>query len=461
MSNSTSNLPPHSAAKGDGHTKNKNKGTKPEPTEPKPPEAIYGFSVTADSCLAERIFDPSHDEPLFAVRQGGYLHYALELEVDNTRYLPTPDVNGSEPELVSSILRFLHRYTDVPHIWEDFMCAYVLMTWVYQRFTSVPYLRFLGPSDSGKSRMAYVVASICYRTCFVSGATSPAAMYRLVERFGGTLFVDEADYKDSDLWSEVAKVFNAGYRKNNPIVKCDRDNMPESFDCFCPKILSTRQTFGDEATDSRCLTLLTQKKPHVRSDIRLQLPMETFVPEAQELRNKLLMWRLDNYHHIRLDAAIERKFPGLETRMSEILSPLVAVRRDDQEFHGTLARYFGKYAEQQRVDSPHAIVVEAVSELLGPKTVRKSLSAKDVAQKASEIRASREPEAVREAAKAANGHGEEKLYFSGKQAGYLVRALGFETSRTKTGYVFEASRERVAELFERYPPASPSGDGVR
>jgi hypothetical protein len=276
----------------------------------------------------------------------------------------------------------------------------------------------------------------------------------MIELFRGTLAVDEADYNgNSDLWTEVAKVFNAGYMRNNPVLKCDKENMPESFDVFCPKILSARKRFGDQATESRCLTLLTYQKPRIRSDITLQLP-GTFAAEAQEIRNKLLTWRFRNWRRITIDRAVESRLTGLEPRMIQILAPLVAVSADP-EFHLELVKYFGNYAAQQRLDSPQALVVEAIRQLLGPTPPsRKTLSVKDVAQKASDIRESEEPQAAREAAKTANGHGEEKLYFTGKHTGHLLRTLGFATTRTKKGYVLAVTPNQLKELSERYPSAN-------
>ena len=97
-------------------------------------------------------------------------------------------------------------------------------------------------------------------------------------------------------------------------------------------------------------------------------------------------------------------------------------------------------------------MVDAIRLLVGT-APRKTVSVKDLAQKASKIRQSQEPKAALDAAKTAKGHGEDASYFTAKQAGHLVRTLDFKTVRTKKGYVFEVKQEQLRTLSERYPAA--------
>jgi hypothetical protein len=447
-----------------------------ENQEPKLTE-VHQFSVTTEDELAETIFDFRQDPPLvYAVcSSDGTIFTTPSMVSGDKLYLPPGDCNGliakgvvlfpsaaveygPELQLVSSIIRFIHRYADLPAFWEKLICYFVMMTWVFQRFSALPYLRFLGEPQSGKTRMAAVAASICYRVCSISGATSSAALYRLIESFHGSVAVDEADYGNSDLWSEVAKVFNAGYVQGNPVVKCDSENHPEAFDVFCPKILSARKRFADQATESRCLTLTVYQKP-VRPDIALQLPDGEFAAESLHLRNKLLTWRFRNYRRIAPSREIESKLAGLEPRLIQILSPLVAVSPTDPDFHAELKRFFGRASAEQRADSQQALIVEAIRDLMGTAPT-KILRVMDVAQQASELRQQQEPEAVREAAKLnGKGHGEEALTLvvTAKQAGYWIRCLGFNPDRTKVGFVFDVTPEKWKEVSERYPPLSVPG----
>jgi hypothetical protein len=68
--------------------------------------------------------------------------------------------------------RGVHRYADVPPFWEELIAHYVLMTWVHDRFTAVPYLRFLGEPASGKTRCLQVTSHLCYKSIIAGGATT-------------------------------------------------------------------------------------------------------------------------------------------------------------------------------------------------------------------------------------------------------------------------------------------------
>ena len=75
------------------------------------------------------------------------------------------------------------------------MLTYVLLTWVYNRFSSIPYLRVIGDYGSGKTRLLQVL-NICYKSIIASGNASEAPIFRLIDRYGGTLIIDEAEFKE-------------------------------------------------------------------------------------------------------------------------------------------------------------------------------------------------------------------------------------------------------------------------
>lgn len=78
--------------------------------------------------------------------------------------LPTAPIQyGSEENLDELIDQYLRRYLDAPDFDLKLMRAYVKMTWVYDTFNSIPYMRFRGGYDSGKSRRMEAVGRICYR----------------------------------------------------------------------------------------------------------------------------------------------------------------------------------------------------------------------------------------------------------------------------------------------------------
>ena len=381
----------------------------------------------------------------------------------NTKIMPSDDPNhlvskgvvlfpssatdyGTQADLDAALIAFVHRYCDVPPFWERIIVAYVKLTWVFDRFTAIPYLRFLGEWSGGKTRMPQTTAVLAYRSIVASGAMTAAVLFRLIEQFRGTCYLDEADFRSSDLWTEIVKVLNAGYKKNNPVLRCDKDNQPEAFDVFGPKILTTRKRWQDAALESRCITLEVQEKAKIRSDVPYQLPA-TFDAEARGLRNQLLMWRLRNYRNIQYNES-KLRASGLDPRMVEIAAPLTAVSGSD--FVDPLIQFLGKRAEEQRADTPQRYIVGAMRDLLG--TARsKIVRVKEVGNAANRLRAQEEPDALREAMKHAKP-GEEPVFFSAHRAGALIRSLGFKPEHTNSGNTFELNTGRIKELVQRYDP---------
>src|SRR5882724_9362645 len=108
--------------------------------------------------LLETTFDAVRQPPLqFAMWQKGKVHTRASCGLDNgVTLVPPADRNGliakglvllpscaadygSQEILVADLRGFVHRYADVPEFWEELIAHYVLMTWVFDRFTAVPY----------------------------------------------------------------------------------------------------------------------------------------------------------------------------------------------------------------------------------------------------------------------------------------------------------------------------------
>jgi Phage integrase family len=113
------------------------------------------------------------------------------------RFPSHPASYGTTQELIGHLKRFIQRYADVAEGWLDIIVLYILMSWVYDRFTAVPYLRFLGEPGTGKTRLLQICASISYKGTSVGGNITGAALFRTIDLVQGTMAVDEADFKSS------------------------------------------------------------------------------------------------------------------------------------------------------------------------------------------------------------------------------------------------------------------------
>jgi hypothetical protein len=142
---------------------------------------------------------------------------------------------GTTAQLIEKMKRFIRDYYHAPEIWIEIMAYFALMTWVTEVFTAVPYLRWLGEPETGKTRGLAVVAQLSYRPTSIGGSSSTPPLFRLVEKWQGTLVVDEADFRSAtEMWDAVSKILNQGYLRYWAVMRSDgRESEPRpSFPFF-------------------------------------------------------------------------------------------------------------------------------------------------------------------------------------------------------------------------------------
>lgn len=337
---------------------------------------------TENGTMLEAIVDgKGRQSRLIVFRQGNWSE-ETSVVIEGRRYVPYSARNnllthgvirlpsavgdyGSENELLAEVEQFIHRYVDLEPAFEEVAAHYVLMTWGYDTFNELPYLRVRGDYGSGKSRFLLTVGALCYKPLFASGASTVSPIFRLIDRVGGTLVVDEADFRFSDERAEITKILNCGFARGFPVLRSEatptKEFNPRAFDIFGPKLVATRHHFEDEALESRCLTAVFGERT-VRPDIPVSLP-RSFDSEAEQLRNKLLRYRFRRFE--RVDAPVPEAERDVELRRAQIAAPLLSVATNP-EARGRLADFMRdrpRSDRQSRFDTERR-VLEVVRGLL-------------------------------------------------------------------------------------------------
>jgi hypothetical protein len=149
--------------------------------------------------------------------------------------------------LRQSVRSFVHRNADLSESFEEIASYYVLMSWIYDAFTEVPYRRLKGDYGSGKTRALQTIGSICYKPMFVSGASTVSPFFRIIDSFRGTLVLDESDFRFSDERAEITKILDYGNATGFPVLRSEstptKEFNPRAFAVFGPKIIATRRDF--------------------------------------------------------------------------------------------------------------------------------------------------------------------------------------------------------------------------
>src|SRR5262245_24850251 len=241
-----------------------------------------------------------------------------------------PQIYGSEAKLVVDVQQFIHRYVDLSPTFQRVATYYVLLTWLYDAFNELPYLRLHGDYGSGKTRALLAIGSLCYKPFFASGASTVSPIFHTLDAFRGTLIFDEADFRFSDEKAEIVKILNNGNVRGLPVLRTimnqQREFNPRAFHVFGPKIVATRGHYDDKGLESRFITEDTGVRT-LRLDIPINLP-PTFGEEARELRNKLLLYRFHRRHEMKLDPSLAD--PALEPRLHQIMLRLLSVVADPE-----------------------------------------------------------------------------------------------------------------------------------
>lgn len=334
----------------------------------------------------------------------------------------------NENELFHEIRGFVNRYVEFGDFL-DIVGLYVLLSWLFDRFTELPYLRFMGDYGTGKSRALIVVGSICYKPFFTFGASTVSPIFRLLDAFKGTLVLDEGDHRDSGMWNELVKILNTGFQANIPLLRTEGDRRREvrAYHVFGPKLIATRRPFHDDALESRCLTNIMPPGAR-RADIPINLP-KRFYEEAESLRNKLLLFRLKNYTNVGIDESVY--IPSIEDRLNQVFLPLFSIAKG--EFRDHIQEFSKKLQErvlESRSQSLEGLTIKALLEL---QKGEEEISVKRVTEKLGELGAKE---------------------VSAQKAGRVIRNLGFDTKRSTklpgTPYIVIMEANKLQALATRY-----------
>ncbi len=343
----------------------------------------------------------------------------------------------SEKDLLESIKSYLHRYVDLSLEFTEVASAYVLLTWVYDAFNELCYLRFSGDFGSGKSRALWVLGSICNKAFFASAASTISPVFYTLDLFRGTLILDEADFRYSDLQSDITKILNNGSVCGFPVLRQTQNSAkefdPRAFNVFGPKIVAMRKKFDDIALESRFLTEDMGTRP-LRDDIPLNLPVEQ-QKEALDLRNKLLMYRFKTVASAAIDVSqVDRTRSG---RFNQTVVPLLSVITDEGTrlvIKSCAMRDDDKSASLRSL-SIEAELVETICELIGEDSTTASIAVGVIA-----------------ASLRQKVTGEFERPITSRYVGQLLRGdLGLFTFKKHGNYVLPASEyEKVKQIAKRY-----------
>lgn len=414
--------------------------------------------------LCELVFDPSEPNTRFATIQSGTIKYLESLPIKSGTIYP---LNASDDALRKGFIKlasealpyesdyllyeeirhFIADYVDVPPTFLSVAAVYVMLSWLYDDFQVIPYLRVIGAFGSGKSRFLDVMGAISYKSISASGAASSASIFRLIDQYRGTLVIDEADFKNSEASSDITKILNNGFTVGYPVTRAEAKDKGgydlKSYEVFGPKIVATRKRYDDEALESRCLTQYLIPKQNPKAPIHLP---QKFYRKSLKIRNMLLSFRLKYYGHITVDDSVSNELRFPRTRQATLALTSVALLLNNDDVVGEILR-FAKSLEKELVEN-QVVSVEAEILICLVKLLR---DAKEKPIKLYMLDIASEYQRRFGTSDPALKDGPQYELISAKKVGGIITRLGLKKDRDGKGiYVKKSQRKIILLLAERY-----------
>ncbi len=317
-------------------------------------------------------------------------------------------------------------------IYYDIVTAWIIATYLAQRFEYVPYLAFIGPPSSGKTRALEVAESLSWMP-IMSPSISVASLYRIIEKRHPTVLIDEGGR--TSLSPEMMSILNAGQRKGQKAYRTEEVTTKEGrqyevreYDLFGFKayaaLVDQHQTLA-----SRSLTIRMSKKAGA-------MPRRLDRERAQKLRvaleNDMGYW--DGLPDV--GGYLTELRDG---RLVELIEPLLQVLPGDRE-RQKLVDYASELEADRIREEIEGIQATVFHAFLDARGERRFVPIADIARKINE-------------------NLEERDRIRNATIGRQLKALGFRLDKENRvrGVSCDADQER--ELLERYPvsiPESPS-----
>jgi len=371
-------------------------------------ETLGGWFPTSDDgekgYLVEQLYDHRTRQAKFAYRDpDGMISTANFLDINGARIVPMVDENitsldgtdlptvllpsdlgekKSTRELQFIIETYLRRYFLLDsEVQYELGSLYPFITWSFDMFDEVPYLRARGVSGSGKSELMTRIGLICYRLMLSTGASSVASMKYMCHIYRGTLMLDECDKFAKDEFDERNVMLRVGFSKSNGKVIAMMETQvggsktfrPVATRVYGPKLLTMYKSFADEGNENRCVTFELRDK-EVQELINRGIPtndprdIEIMRMEAERIRNLMVRWKLETFRRRpEIKAGLQLRDPKVSNRINQIAMPLKILAQDDPEMLKKIDRFLQRNYENEvnkRAEKPEARVLDAVVSIM-------------------------------------------------------------------------------------------------
>lgn len=198
--------------------------------------------------------------------------------------------------LEQEIRSIINRYIVLPKGADYALALWILGTYAFDDFHIFPKLVFHSPEKRcGKSTALDVVEAISNKALFSSNIT-PAALFRIIDKYHPTLVIDEADTFVSGRNDELIGIINSGHAKNRAyVIRTVGDNHePKQFSTWSPQAFASIRRLQGTIMD-RAIVIALRRKTINEKTARIRASLK---PDLYLLRQKVTRWYKDNSDQI-------------------------------------------------------------------------------------------------------------------------------------------------------------------
>jgi hypothetical protein len=211
-----------------------------------------------------------------------------------------PNADDDDPSLCKDVELYIREHVELTNPeYYTVLANWVLASYVQERLIHAPRIVFYAPTRSGKTRALGTLKALSYRGFEFLDPTGPA-VFRTIERYHPTVFIDEGQRLILDYQSTLGCVFKGGFEKGGCIPRTNEEGIVDLFRPFGFMAIATKILPPEDWQNRAILINMQEKLSH---SIRRTIDYEA----ARKLRTRLIAFRLRALGgRLDLDAAITK-----------------------------------------------------------------------------------------------------------------------------------------------------------
>ena len=196
------------------------------------------------------------------------------------------------------------------------IAVWVMATYFAHLFPAFPFLSFIGPKETGKSKLLEIINLMAFNSVKVKTITE-AALCDTTDGLRGTVLIDQAEALPQNLMGTISDSYKKAGAMRRIIGHKNGKRVIKEYSGYGPKAFATTKDLDPDLKD-RCCQILMQRSIQPMPDIF------GFEPEWAEIRDMCYRFLLLKWQDVQ---ATYMQLPFTGNRRGELWRPLESVLR--------------------------------------------------------------------------------------------------------------------------------------